>query len=262
MENIVIIEKLCEELQKSERPADLGVAIVLRVVLDENIILTERAEELSMETTKYKQANTRVVQRCIDLSNENAILKKLNAELSTSLEISKKLSELHKWNRQQEKLLVFPYRYGGTSKSLQQCLPTEDAKKVYADYLKEFPEMEKFLIRCKSSVNIVNPTQGKIDFPDTRAALTATPVNTREKSVYYKMAEWRAKRIYAVYCKDPDWFMLSTNHIVPWINKFFLKPGEKLTLSHIEFACLPKCYAGLGITTGIQLYNLLITTKK
>ena len=33
------------------------------------------------------------------------------------------------------------------------------------------------------------------------------------------------------------------------------KQGEKLTLSHIEFACLPKCYAGLGITTGIQLYT-------
>ena len=75
------------------------------------------------------------------------------------------------------------------------------------------------------------------------------------QSVYYKMAERRAKRIYAVYCKDPDWFMLNTNHIVPWVNKFFLKPEEKLTLSHIEFACLPKCYAGLGITTGIQLYT-------
>ena len=182
----------------------------MRVILDENIILTEKAEELSIETTKYKQANTRVVQRCIDLSNENATLKKLNAELETSLDISQGLLTLHKWR---------------------------DAETV------------------TYSVNIVNPTQGKIDFPDTRAALTATPVNTKEKSVYYKMAERRAKRIYAVYCKDPDWFMLGTNHIVPWVNKFFLKPGEKLTLSHIEFACLPKCYAGLGITTGIQLYT-------
>lgn len=210
MENIVIVEKLCEALQNSDRPTDLGVAIALRVVLDENIILTERAEELSIETTKYKQANTRVVQQCIDLSNENATLKKLNAELETSLDISQGLLTLHKWR---------------------------DTETV------------------THSVNIVNPTPGKIDFPDTRAALTATPVNTREKSVYYKMAERRAKRIYAVYCKDPDGFMLGTNHIVPWINKFFLKPGEKLTLSHIEFACLPKCYAGLGITTGIQLYT-------
>ena len=215
MENIVIVEKLCEALQNSDRPTDLGVAIALRVVLDENITLTERAEELSIETTKYKQANTRVVQRCIDLSNENEILKKLNAELSTGLEISKKL-----------------YKFGSTGKLI-----------LFDSSLGE------------PKVNIVNPTQGTIDFPDTRAALTATPVNTREKSVYYKTAERRAKRIYAVYCKDPDWFMLGTNHIVPWVNKFFLKPGEKLTLSHIEFACLPKCYAGLGITTGIQLYT-------
>ena len=111
------------------------------------------------------------------------------------------------------------------------------------------------LIDSVGDVLILNPTQGKINFPDTRAALTATPVNTREKSVYYKMAERRAKRIYDVYCKDPDGFMLGTNHIVPWVNKFFLKPGEKLTLSHIEFACLPKCYAGLGTDIGIKLYN-------
>ena len=218
MENIVIVEKLCEKLQESDRPTDLGVAIALRVILDENIILTERAEELSIETTKYKQANTRVVQRCIDLSDENAILKKLNAELSTRLEISKKLLDLYKF-RSTRKLILVDSSLG------------------------------------EPKVNIVNPTQETIDFPDTRAALTATPVNTREKSVFYKMAERRAKRIYAVYCKDPDWFMLGTNHIVPWVNKFFLKPGEKLTLSHIEFACLPKCYAGLGITTGIQLYT-------
>ena len=215
MENIVIVEKLCEALQNSDRPTDLGVAIALRVVLDENITLTERAEELSIETTKYKQANTRVVQRCIDLSKENEILKKLNTELSTGLGISKKL-----------------YKFGSTGKLI-----------LFDSSLGE------------PKVNIVNPTQGTIDFPDTRTALTATPVNTREKSVYYKMAERRAKHIYDVYCKDPEGFMLGTNHIVPWVNKFFLKPEEKLTLSHIEFACLPKCYAGLGITTGIHLYT-------
>lgn len=239
MENIVIIEKLCEELQKSERPADLNAAIVLRVVLDENILIDEQRERATVnfrEKIKENAALTRdkfklEVQlqqlKAINIVQEKevAVLKTLNDELSTSLEISKKLLDLH--------------RFGSTGKLILVDSSLGEPK-----------------------VKIVNPTQGKIDFPDTRAALTATPVNTREKSVYYKMAEWRAKRIYAFYCKDPDWFMLSTNHIVPWINKFFLKPGEKLTLSHIEFACLPKCYAGLGITTGIQLYNLLITTKK
>ena len=224
MENIVIIEKLCEELQKSERPADLNAAIVLRVVLDENILIGELKEKANANYREKIKENATLTKdkfklevqlqqlKAINIVQEREIstLKKLNAELETSLDISQGLLTLHKWR---------------------------DTETV------------------TYSVNIVNPTQGKIDFPDTRAALTATPVNTREKSVYYKTAERRAKRIYAVYCKDPDWFMLSTNHIVPWVNKFFLKPGEKLTLSHIEFACLPKCYAGLGITTGIQLYT-------
>lgn len=227
MENIVIVEKLCEKLQESDRPTDLGVAIALRVILDENIILAERTEESNVQTTKYKQANTRVVQRCIDLINENTVLKKLNAELNTSLEISAELLKVYK----------------------------QEPKMFYRVDEKHGRMSGKLFTYLKPSIDTVNPTQGKIDFPDTRSALTATPVNTREKSVYYKMAEWRAKRIYDVYCKDPDWFILGTSHIVPWVNKFFLKPGEKLTLSHIEYACLPKCYAGLGTAVGIQLYS-------
>lgn len=228
MENIVIVEKLCEKLQESERPTDLGVAVALRVVLDENIILTERAEDEVNKVQKYRRDNQRLAAQVQQLTEttvsqekEITLLKKLNAELEASLDISKKLVDLHKTKRNE-----IPQKLGITK-----------------------------LIDSAGDVLILNPTQGKINFPETRSALTATPVNTREKSVYYKMAERRAKRIYDVYCKDPEGFILDTSHIVPWVNKFFLKPGEKLTLSHIEYACLPKCYAGLGIDIGIQLYN-------
>ena len=197
MENIVIVEKLCEALQNSDRPTDLGVAIALRVVLDENIILTERAEEEVNKVQKYRRDNQRLAaqvqqltETTISQEKEIILLKKINSELEVSLEISEKLMDLHKTKRNE-----IPQKLG---------------------ILK--------LIDSVGDVLILNPTQGKIDFTDTRAALTATPVNTKEKSVYYKMAERRAKRIYDVYCKDPDGFMLGTNHIVPWVNKFFLKP--------------------------------------
>ena len=100
MENIVIVEKLCEALQNSERPTDLGVAIALRVVLDENIILTERAEdEVNQRQLYYKDNHKLAVQveqlKTINIVKEREIaaLKALNDELSASLEISKKLLE-------------------------------------------------------------------------------------------------------------------------------------------------------------------------
>ena len=199
MENIVIVEKLCEALQTSDRPTDLGVAIALRVILDENIILTERAEDEVNKKSIYRKDNHRlavIVEQ----------LKKLNAELEVKLETANALVNLMKC----QKLTVT------TVKPEQEAL----------DFLKEERERAD-----------------------------------KMHSVYYQSAKKRARRIWAaVEAKQRvsiNDFKLISAHIVNWNTTFNLMWEEPLQYEHVEAACMPKCYGGLGLLIGMKLEKLL-----
>ena len=206
MENIVIVEKLCEALQNSDRPTDLGVAIALRVVLDENIVLEEMRANANEHYRTTLKTLTDSAKTRVELLRENIQLKKLNAELEVKLETANALVNLMKC----QKLTVT------TVKPEQEAL----------DFLKEERERAD-----------------------------------KMHSVYYQSAKKRARRIWAaVEAKQRisiNDFKLISAHIVNWNTTFNLMWEEPLQYEHVEAACMPKCYGGLGLLIGMKLEKLL-----
>jgi len=228
MENIVIVEKLCEKLQESDRPTDLGVAIALRVILDENITIDElRAEAVSNYGRTLKR-NSELVVLYHKSEAENSKLKEANNILTVEIE--------------QANVLIKMYKERNVGNSRAVFLKGE------VTVIDSITKLQEFL----------KPVQTSIDFPVTSSP-KAVQVNEREKSNYYKKANKRALKIFVECEKNEARFILSTRHIVKWENQFYLKQGNHLTLDHIKLACLPKCHGGLGSLTGMMLEQWAIS---
>jgi hypothetical protein len=230
-ENIIVVEKLCLALQQSENPTNLGISIALKVLLDENINLSERAEDLSKNITIYKEGNRRVIQRNIDLATENTQLKSANDILTIEIEQANALLKLYKSSQP-----TITQRYGRGMRT----------QLTWAEVGKKGKTTSK-------------PVQTSIEFP-VDSSPKATPVNDVEKSVYYKAAIKRAKKIWAIAIKRSVNPIYSNTHFVKSISTIIfrdrfadLKDAANITYNHIELCCLPIKDGGLGIEVGIRL---------
>ena len=231
MENIIAAEILCTKLQDSDKPLEIGIGMALRVVLDENIVLEERAQNLAQ---KHKSLRESYKELSIKYSNYRETieqLKEANSVLTVELEKANALIKLYK------------ERNIGNSRAVLlrgEVTVIDSITKVH---------------------ELLKPQQNSIQFPEeTESAPAARPVNEREESVYYRAALKRAKKIWRFALKistteevtNLKIFVDKTSEIIDWVNVFYIKPTE-LTYNHIEAACMPKCYGGLGIIIGMKL---------
>ena len=225
MENIVIVEKLCEALQNSDRPTDLGVAIALRVVLDENITLEERYQE---EKSKIGKQNVSIISKMATISaleTENNKLKQANNILTVEIEQANALIKLYK------------ERNVGNSKAV--------SLRGDVTVIDSITKLQEFL----------KPQQTSTQFPANVPTVNISE-EEKQKSIYYKSAVRRAKKIWK-YLAVSAITKESTRSIVDWNTIFNLLPEERLKYVHVEAACMPKCYGGLGIAVGMKLHDFL-----
>ena len=223
MENIVIVEKLCEKLQESDRPTDLGVAIALRVILDENITIDElRAETVSNYGRTLKR-NSELVVLYHKSEAENSKLKEANNILTVEIKQANALIALHK--------MITKYRV------------------PHISHIQDFTLGKK---ACK-------PVQTSIQFPANIPTVSISE-EEKQKSIYYKSAIRRSAKIWKYVHRiknrgilaNLEEFVQETSHIVNWSATFHIA-AISLYFTHIEAACMPKCYGGLGIAVGMEL---------
>ena len=236
MENIITVEKLCDILQSSDKPTELGIGIALRVVLDEHTTLSEQKEELSkllkaekICTNFFKQELYKYTNLCVETQVERNLLRKEKAEL---------LVKLAQRDKQIEELII-----------LENSKIQERVKEVRAKH-----EAQKLKRAIQTSIEF--PQEVKPSIND-RVSLD---------SVYERAAKRRARYIWK-YAKEVEvskWvdgklkaeeylnldFIGKTKHIIDWYNVFFT---GKITYNHVEIACLPKRAGGKGTKVGMDL---------
>ena len=221
MENIVIVEKLCEKLQESDRPTDLGVAIALRVILDENITIDElRAEAVSNYVRTLKR-NSELVVLYHKSEAENSKLKEANNILTVEIEQANALIDMYKERNVGNSRAVF--------------------LKGEVTVIDSITKLREFL----------KPVQTSIEFPEPLNK-NQVPANEKAKSVYYRQAMRRSRKIYKWIEENPLNFW-GTHSIVNWTNTMFVCSPNELYPGHVAMACMPKCYGGLGIAVGMKL---------
>lgn len=213
MENIIAAEILCTKLQESEKPLEIGIGMALKVVLDENITIEERTQKLALENGKLKESNRRLIQKCIKFTKENHSLKEASNILEIKLKQANAIIDLYK----------------NINKPI-----TQNFKKV------------KIISNSQNT-----PIQTSIQFSENIPTINISE-EEKDKSIYYKSAKRRALKIWKS-IETNSLYKESTKHIVNWGIIFHLMPGEPIKYNHIEVACMPKCYGGLGIIVGMRL---------
>ena len=222
MENIIAAEILCTKLQDSDKPLEIGIGMALRVVLDENIVLEERAQSLNTVLCNRNKAYKEMVCKYNDTSNTLTELKEANRILTVEIEQANALIKLYK------------ERNIGNSRAV-----LLRGEVTVIDSITKLHELSK-------------SQQTSIQFP---ANVPTTHISEEEKqrSIYYKSAKRRAEKIWKYIEKEPINTAIFTKYILNWNTTFHIVPGTPIIYNHVEAACMPKCYGGLGIIIGMKL---------
>ncbi len=238
MENIIAAEILCTKLQESEKPLEIGIGMALRVVLDENIILEERYQE---EKSKIGKQNVSIISKMATISaleTENNKLKQANTILTVEIEQANKIVDFYK-------------AFTSGKYRVLQISNVSQLQDFVSSEVQDFLKVQRKGLGKSGKTAALKPQQTSIQFPANIPTVNISE-EEKQKSIYYKSAVRRAKKIWDKLKKDPVVATFNKD-ILNWNTTFNLAPWEPISYTHVEAACMPKCYGGLGIAVGMKL---------